>query len=164
MVKTREVDQRSVDEVVADLIGKNGWEKQLDLYSIFRRWAELVPEEIAEHCWPGRIDRDVLWLEVENSAWMTELQYQRYELLEKVNSILTLGRIRDIKMALPKKDGGDVYGNRSSGTRVVFVPPSEEAVGAFDEMAAAHIHDKECRESLKYFWYLAQACKRDAGV
>ncbi len=154
----REPDNRSTTEILRALIRANGWEKQLDLYSIFPQWEELVGENIAMHAKPVKIERDTLWLEVENSSWLTELQYSTYDILEGVNSRLTLGRIRDIKMALPRK--GEVFiPPQKPQIEVEFIPPDEESAAEYREKADT-ISDELCRESLFSFWYIAQSCRR----
>ncbi len=159
-MKDRDEDVRTVDEIVAELIRANGWEKQLELYSLFPRWPELVSEDAGEHSRPVRIDRDILWLEVENSAWMTHFQYEKYEMLDAVNAILRIGRIRDIKMALPKKEQSFVPIGKDRGPTVVYSPPSPKEIELFQKKLDGLIEDDACRESLEHFWYLAHACKR----
>lgn len=149
-----------VDEIVADLIEKNGWEKQLEMYSLFSRWEELVSKELHEHCRPVRINRDILWLEVDNSAWMAQLGYQKYAILDTLNSVLRLGCIREIKMALSKKEAEFSPVKSRSGPRVVYEPPPVEEIARFRKKIHGVIKDDACREGLEEFWYLAQACHR----
>ncbi len=141
-----------VENIVRRLVRINRWEKQLELYSIFLLWEQLVAEEISEHAKPVRIDRDVLWLEVENSSWMTEFQYRRVEIEDGVNSRLISGRIREVRMALPKK--GKTFTPRSPLRPQVVegIPPSEEEHAAFCALAES-IEDTACRESLISCWY-----------
>lgn len=159
-MENRQIDTRTVDTVVADIVQRNGWEKQLEMYSVFIRWETLVSADIWHHCRPVRIDRDILWLEVENSGWMAQLQYEKYGMLEAVNAILRLGRFRDIKMALPKTEQGFVLPRRTSGPRVVYDPPTEEEIAVFRQKLDGLIDDDACREGLEEFWYLAHACRR----
>ncbi len=156
----RKRDARSVDAVVADIIRANGWEAQLEMYSLFARWTELVSAEVAAHAKPVRIDRDCLWMEVENSAWMAQFQYEKYAILDALNAVLRLGRLRDIKMALPKKERKFVPMKRPA-PRVSYKPPSREETESFRKKLVGVIADDACRESLEHFWYLSHACKRE---
>ena len=61
-------------DMLPQLIARRGWETQLDLHSVFPNWREIVDPETAGHCRPLKIRRGVLWLEVENSAWLQQLQ------------------------------------------------------------------------------------------
>lgn len=135
-----------------------GWDKQLDLYSIFINWRDIVGEDFQEHAEPQKIERGVLWLEVENSSWLQHFQFAKMELMESLNRCLKLNSIKDIKMVLPK---GDVSKKRGmSGPVVTFVRPSAEKISAFQRQVEC-IADEKCREALMQFWYLAEACKRE---
>ncbi len=152
-------DTRSVDTVIADLIRANGWETQLEMYSLFSRWTELVSEAVGAHSQPVRIDRSCLWLEVENSAWMAQFQYEKYAIMDALNAVLRLGRIRDVKMALPKK--GRVFTPlKPPLPKIVYSPPPEEEIKQFRQRLDGVIEDDACRESLEHFWYLSHACRR----
>lgn len=153
----------SLSRLIPSLLQDRGWETQLDLHSIFPRWKELVGEEISEYAQPLKIERGILWLEVSNSSWLQQLQYEKLELLDTLNSSFRLSRLKDIKMVLPKgtsgtADKGDESGNQSQ-VGVEFVKPSEEKIVAFRRQVEC-IADEKCREALMQFWYLAQACKR----
>ncbi len=156
-IKTK---HESLSGLLPDLLQDRGWEVQLDLHSIFPRWKELVGEEMSKYAQPLKIESGVLWLEVSNSSWLQQLQYEKLELLDTLNSCFRLSRLKDIKMLLPKgKSGKDNESRRESGIVVEFVSPSEEKVAAFRRQVEG-IADEKCREALVQFWYLAQACKR----
>lgn len=158
MNKTKKTDQQNKISTVLPWLTRNkGWDKQLDLHTIFIDWREIVGDEIGEHVQPQKIERGVLWLEVENSSWLQQLQYLKNELKDSLNRRLKLNSIKDIKMILPK---GDVFRKPDRpGPSVSFVRPSEEKVAAFQRQVEC-IADEECREALMQFWYLAEACKR----
>jgi hypothetical protein len=149
---------KSISGVLPLLMREMGWEKQLDLHSIFVNWRDIVGEELQEHVQPQKIERGVLWLEVDNSSWLQQLQYMKIELLESLNRRLKLTSIRDIKMILPK--GGDLPAKEKPVPVVSFVPPSADKIAAFERQVEC-IADEKCREALMQFWYLAEACKRE---
>jgi len=152
--------KNQISRMLPGLVQDKGWEKQLDLHSIFPRWQELVGEEVDRHTQPLKIERDVLWLEVENSAWLQQLQYQKLELLDTLNSCFRLSRLKDIKMVLPKGSAGkSAKSDQQSAPVIEFIKPSEEKIAAFKSQVEC-IADEKCREALMQFWYLAQACKR----
>jgi predicted nucleic acid-binding Zn ribbon protein len=147
----------AVGKVLTGVVSDNGWAIQLDLHSIFPRWADLVGKELADNTRPLKIERRVLWLEVDNSAWLQQLQYQKLELLDILNGVLRLSQLRDIKMLLPKGGGKP---SAPPPPKVRFVRPSREKVEAFRHQIAV-IEDEQCREALMQFWYLSQACRND---
>jgi len=147
----------SISKLLPTLVKDRGWEKQLDLYSIFDKWNEIIGEEISEYAKPLKIERGVLWLEVENSSWLQQFQYQKLDFLEALNSFLRLTRLKDIKMVLPK--GSPKKSQEKISQTVTFVQPDEEKIAAFRRQIET-ISDEKCREALMQFWYLSQACKR----
>ena len=143
-------------DVLPHLIRDRGWELQLDLHSIFLDWQGLVGPETAACCRPLKISRGVLWVEVDSSAWLQQLQFQRYHILETLNASLKKSTLHDIKLALPK---GRKVKASEGGPSLRFIPPPVEEVAAF-ERQIAFISDEKCREALMRFWYLAHACKK----
>ena len=152
--------KNQISQVLPGLLQDKGWERQLDLYSIFPRWTELVGEEMSSYAQPLKIEKEVLWLEVANSSWLQQLQYEKLELLDTLNSSFRLARLKDIKMVLPKGSAGKtVKSDGQSASAIEFIKPSEEKIAAFQRQIEC-IADEKCREALMQFWYLAQACKR----
>ena len=149
----------NVAALLPSLVRHKGWEKQLDLHSIFPRWQSLVNEDFAEHSVPLKIKRDVLWLEVENSSWLQQLQYGKFELLADLNDFLRLGYLKDIKMVLPSKKDALSFNPDAKGPAVRFEPPSSEKIASFQQQVGC-IEDEKCRDALMQFWYLAEACRK----
>jgi hypothetical protein len=160
MAGMKKSKQNKISRLIPSLLQDKGWEIQLDLHSIFPRWKELVGEEMSEYAQPLKIDRGVLWVEVANSSWLQQLQYEKLELLDILNSCFRLSSLRDIKMVLPKGGTGKTEISAHESAPVIkFVKPSEEKIAAFQQQVEC-IADEKCREALMQFWYLAQACKR----
>jgi len=149
--------QPAVAQILPQLIRESGWETQLDLHSVFASWRRIVDSETAGHCRPLKIRRGVLWLEVENSAWLQQLRFQKHHLLETINATLKKSSLQDIKLKLPEgKNPAEAVKTRS----IRFIPPPPDEVAAF-ERQISFIEDEECREALLRFWYLAHACRRE---
>ena len=150
----------NVADLLPSLVRYKGWEKQLDLHSIFPEWKNLVNEDFAEHALPLKIERDVLWLEVENSSWLQQLQYSKFELLADLNDFLRLGCLKDIKMVLPSRKDKMSFNPDEKGQAVRFQRPSPEKIASFQNQVNC-IGDEKCRDALMQFWYLANACKKE---
>jgi|JFJP01.1.fsa_nt_gi hypothetical protein len=143
-------------DVLPHFIRDKGWEVQLDLHSIFLDWQGLVGPETAACCRPLKISRGVLWVEVDSSAWLQQLQFQRYHILETLNASLKRSTLHDIKLALPQ---GRKAKDSQEGPSLRFIPPPAEEVAAFERQLSC-IPDEQCREALMRFWYLAHACRK----
>jgi len=145
----------SLPEIMRD----KGWERKLDQHRVFIDWQSLVDETTAAHSRPLKVVKDVLWLEVENSSWMQQLQYQKFFLLQTLNEYLKISRFSDIRFVVEEKKKEAVVKKEK---RIRFVPPSKADVERFKEQIS-FIEDEQIRESLMRLWYLSQACRKDEG-
>jgi hypothetical protein len=115
-----------------------------------------------EYAQPLKIERGVLWLEVVNSAWLQQLQYEKVELLDTLNRFFQLSRLNDIKMVLPKgKAARTTTTSKATLPAIKFVKPSEEKIATFQRQVAC-IADEQCRDALMQLWYLSEACQRES--
>lgn len=162
MTKTnkKSTQNTAIASVLPWLSRTMGWEKQLDLHAIFVHWQDIVGHDFREHAQPQKIERGVLWLLVENSSWLQQLQFAKMELMEILNRRLQLTSIIDIKMILPKDDVFEKH--EKPGPAVRFVRPDAAKIAAFQKQVEC-ITDEKCREALMQFWYLAEACKRETN-
>jgi len=157
MGRAKKYKQRSVSGVLPDVVKEKGWQVKLDMHSFFPRWHKVVDARVSECSRPLKIVKDVLWLEVENSTWMQQLQYEKMQILDDINATLQLSRIRDIKFLLPKEE---VVAPQYELPPVSFTTPDPEKVASFENQISV-IKDEAIRESLMRLWYLSQACRRD---
>lgn len=156
MRKRKQDKEKILENILPGVIRDRGWEMQMDLHSIFPNWKNVVPGDAAQYAVPLKIVKGTLWLEVENSAWQQQLQFQKIMILEAINGFLKKSQIRDIRFVLPS--GGEV--RKEEEERIRFVSPPPEQVKEFEEQVG-FIEDKEVRESLIRLWYLSKACVRD---
>lgn len=155
MVKDRK-KYSPVSGVLPDLLLHKGWQTKLDMHSFFPKWNKVVNENVAGCSRPIKIVKDVLWLEVENSTWMQQLQYEKFQILDDINATLRRSRIRDIKFVLPAEREKKINYELPP---VSFISPDQEALRKFEKQASV-IKDDAIRESLVRLWYLSKACRR----
>ena len=148
--------QESLAASLPGLIRDKGWEKQLDLYSLFWEWDRIVDKTTAEHARPLKIVRDVFWVEVDNSSWVQQLQFQKPQLLESLNAALQMSRLRDLKFTLA---GGADEPREKRKKKMSFRPVDPDELAAFEHQVSL-IEDKASREALVRLWYLSKACRR----
>lgn len=146
----------AVSGILPELLQHKGWRVKLEMHSFFPKWKEVVGDSVSQCSRPLKIVKDVLWLEVESSAWMQQLQYQKFQILDDINATLHHSRIRDVKFVLPAETE---QGSKFELPEVTFVPPDPEALEQFEKQALI-IEDKAIRESLIRLYYLSKACRR----
>jgi len=61
----------SLDDVVKTLRGPS----RQAVGGLFGRWDEAVGEQVAQHVRPLKLDRGVLWVEVDDPAWATQVKF-----------------------------------------------------------------------------------------
>jgi predicted nucleic acid-binding Zn ribbon protein len=155
-VKNSDKNQlQGLGHLLPQLSRKKGWQAQLDLYSIFRRWDALLESEITDHCQPLKIVRKELWIEVENSAWLQQFQYQSVFILETLNKSLRISKLKGLRFLVAEKK----FEKEVQEVPVRYIPPPAKEVEAFEAQVAS-IADEASREALLRFWYLSHACKR----
>ena len=148
--------QESLAASLPGLIRDKGWEKQLDLYSLFVEWDRIVDKTTAEHARPLKIVRDVFWVEVDNSSWIHQLQFQKLQLLESLNAALQMSRLKDLKFTLA---GASEDPPEKPKKKVSFMPVDPDELAAFEHQVSL-IEDTASREALVRLWYLSKACQR----
>lgn len=159
-MKKENKELQGLTSLLPQLSRHHGWEERLDMHSLFVRWSEVVDRDIARHCRPLKIIKKVLWIEVENSAWLQQLQFQTVPLLEILNNALTKSRLEGLRFSVAE---GEQREKVEAGPVLRYVPPPAEDLAAFERQVES-IADKEVREALVRFWYLSQACKKEDGV
>jgi len=148
---------RRLSASLPEMLKDKGWERKYDQHRVFIDWETLVDETTAEHARPLKVVKDVLWLEVENSSWMQQFQYQKLVLLENLNAYLRLSRFSDIRFVVEEETKEEP---EKVSTAIKFVPPPSELIEAFEKQISC-IEDEKTRDALMRLWYLSQACRRN---
>ncbi len=147
---------RSVAGVLPEIVDHKGWRRKLEMHSFFPIWHKVVNENVACCSRPLKIVKNTLWLEVESSTWMQQLQFEKNQILDAVNATLKTSRISDIKFVLSQEMEKD---KKNKPAALSFVSPDPETLQKFEQHVGV-IEDDAIRESLIRLWYLSKACKR----
>ncbi|SHO51418.1 DUF721 domain-containing protein [Desulfopila aestuarii] len=154
--EVRENKQKRMAAILPGVLRDRGWQAQMELHSIFLQWAKVVDETVSAHAQPLKIVKGTLWVEVENSAWLQQLQYQKVSVLKSINDFFQEKKISDIRFVLPQLSGQEPPKEH----KVRFAAPPPEELKRFEEQAAS-IEDEATRNALVRFWYLSKACIRE---
>jgi predicted nucleic acid-binding Zn ribbon protein len=159
MVMKKYITQKGKDSLAASLPGlirDKGWEKQFDLYFLFLEWDKIVDRATAQHARPLKIVRNVFWVEVDNSSWLQQLQFQKVQILEDLNAALEGSLLKGIKFVLAEKSEGHPQEQQK---KITFTSVDPVELKAFENQVSI-IGDEKSREALVRFWYLSKACRR----
>jgi hypothetical protein len=150
--RTYQYRDQSLEATFAGIIRDNDWEQKYDQYRVFAKWRELVGADTAAHTRPFKVVKDVLWLEVDNSAWMQQLQFQKIVLLDTLNESLRVSYFSDIRFTV-KKQAAREEGDHDKPLR--RTPPSAIEIEQFEKQVA-FIEDDDVREALTRYWYISR--------
>ena len=76
----------------------------LESLKLFAMWGQIAGEKMAEHCQPVRITRGILYVEVDDPIWLTQLRYMKIDIENKIGETLQKDTVKDVRFYL--KNGG----------------------------------------------------------
>jgi predicted nucleic acid-binding Zn ribbon protein len=76
-----------ISELISTAVKNLEPDKNIKVYPIWKNWKEIVGEKTASKSNPLMIRGNILIIEVENSVWMNEIQFQKEEILEKIKKV-----------------------------------------------------------------------------
>lgn len=77
---------RPLEEVLAALVQESGWSQALGRRAALVAWPQVVGPILAGQTVPLRVQGDILWVAVRNSAWATQLALLRSEILHRLRT------------------------------------------------------------------------------
>lgn len=89
-----------LSDVLPDFLRKHGLEGEVEAQEALARWETAVGSGIARVAQPTGVSRGVLYVEVRSSAWMSELNLMRRDILARLNAGLDRGRVRRLVFRL----------------------------------------------------------------
>jgi predicted nucleic acid-binding Zn ribbon protein len=71
-----------------------------DLGLVLDVWARAVGDAIAANTLPVRLKGNILWVHVDSSVWIQELQFLKNDMLSGLNTLLEKELVGDIKFKI----------------------------------------------------------------
>jgi len=75
----------TIGEVLASLLERRGLNDRVRRHAALLGWEETVGAKIAERAWPLEVRGKTLFVGVNGSAWMHELQFLKEDILRKLH-------------------------------------------------------------------------------
>ena len=79
------------------LIKTTGLEKGIAQQKALEIWSETVGETVSKNTEPTSIEHGILSIKTTTPAWRQELQFQKIQIIEKLNKKLNKKLIKDIR-------------------------------------------------------------------
>jgi hypothetical protein len=127
------------------------WKHQWRLLRLAQDWPAIVGTEVARLTAPAFFRQDVLWIFVQDSAWMQHMQFIKLDLRERVNRVLEGPPIVDIRWLLQPEIPPQPARHLPEPHPVH--PEQERSFRRMTESVA----NSECREALQRLWQIFAA-------
>ncbi|OPY04419.1 MAG: hypothetical protein A4E61_00731 [Syntrophorhabdus sp. PtaB.Bin184] len=72
----------------------------LESVKLFAMWDAIAGEKVASHCQPVRITRGILYVEVDDPLWLTQLKYMKIDIQAKIEETIQKDSVKDIRFYL----------------------------------------------------------------
>ena len=99
-MKKKNEGPKQVRETLAKYLEKSGIGEHIEAASVVPEWAERVGPAIAAVTTPLRVSSGTLVVGVRSSAWMNELKMMEREIIARINSNRTRGKIDKIRFQM----------------------------------------------------------------
>ena len=97
MSKTPFTSIKPIRSAINELVNGLGIQKKLQEYDAVVYWENVVGERISQVSTATRILQGVLFVHVKSRTWRNELTLRKKEIIGKLNSIIGIDAVKDIK-------------------------------------------------------------------
>ncbi|MFC1607362.1 DciA family protein [Candidatus Latescibacterota bacterium] len=100
--RLRKANPVSISGILVSILGDINNESDFFIGQLKKEWKLVVGETNARNMKPVSLDKGILTAAVSSPGWLTELQFARKKLLEKINGFESIHRIhvKDIRFIL----------------------------------------------------------------
>jgi predicted nucleic acid-binding Zn ribbon protein len=90
----------SIKETLSKVLKGYDRSGDMEAYRVYPMWEELVGQKMAQHATPVRIKDRVLFVEVDDPLWLSQLKYMKGDVLGKIDVRIKRGVLKDVKFYL----------------------------------------------------------------
>ena len=131
------------------------WHNQWALFYFVRNWERLLGDPLGKVTYPAFFRGDVLWIYVDNSAWMQQMQYVKMDLLNEIQRAVPTAVVNDLRFAVHPA----IQDEKEKPAPPPKKPIDKQKEKRFVDMVS-NVSNDECRQSLYQLW---RAYARSAG-
>lgn len=99
MPKRPESDPKPVVDLLRTLVAGRGWSEHMLFGRLLEEWATVVGADVAARSTPVGLRAGVLSIRADGAAWATELTLLGRSIVEKVDSYLGGGVVREVRVS-----------------------------------------------------------------
>jgi predicted nucleic acid-binding Zn ribbon protein len=99
VTKRAEGDPKPLGELLSTLVSGRGWEERMRVGRLRDQWASVVGPDVAARSTPVALNGGVLSIRADGAAWATELTLLARSIVDKVDSYLGGGVVREVRVS-----------------------------------------------------------------
>ena len=100
-------DPKGVGDILEGMKESTALGRQLDQAAIWRRWPEIVGQELSPHGRPQTIKDNQLRIEVDSAVWMHKFSFHKWAIIKRINRMAGKELVSDIFLVL-LEDGREI--------------------------------------------------------
>jgi predicted nucleic acid-binding Zn ribbon protein len=90
----------SLKRVLESVLKEHRLTSDIEAYRVFALWGKIAGPTVATHSRPVRLNGDVLYVEVDDPVWLSQLRYMKQDILGKIDELIKPGTFKDLKLFL----------------------------------------------------------------
>lgn len=142
----------SLSQIFPHLYKQKQWQQAWLLVQLSRDWPRIVGAQVASLTRPAWLRHDVLWIYVQNSAWIHHLQMIKMDLLTQLRQSNKECTINDIRCMMDPVQAEDAaMDHRMERKLETPCPPQAERLELMRQLTEG-IEDPDCRRALNGLW------------
>ncbi len=99
MTKRAERDPTPLGELLNTLVSGRGWDERMRFGRLREEWSSVVGSDVAARSAPVSLSAGVLSIRADGAAWASELTLLARSIVEKVDSYLGGGVVREVRVS-----------------------------------------------------------------
>ncbi|WP_319548542.1 DUF721 domain-containing protein [Desulfogranum marinum] len=123
------------------------WHNQWALFYFVRNWENILGYPLGKVTYPAFFRGDVLWIYVDNSAWMQQMQYVKMDLLDAIQKAVPTAVVNDLRFAVHPA----IQEEEAPSAPPPKKPIDKQKEKRFVDMVS-NVSNEQCRQSLYQLW------------
>lgn len=96
----RKTTPQPIGDVLKDVVEQLGQTKKKDIARIFSLWPALAGKQLSRHTQPVSLRRGTLLINVDESAWLYQVNLQKEVLLKRLKTKLGADKIQKLQLRI----------------------------------------------------------------
>jgi predicted nucleic acid-binding Zn ribbon protein len=138
-----------ISDVIDNSLTKLSLSGRLKEYKLHLAWPEIVGPLIAKRTAPVKLIRKTLYVNVSSQTWMTELQYQKIDIIEKIKEEFDAEFVNEIIFRFGSLTRPAVRKNKPIESKEEATVEHKAYTSEFIDKTVTPVKDAELRELIR---------------